>query len=110
MKRTGLLSHNGKLAWKNLISFLLALLVFGCTPSGSPTPEPPAWVEDFFHNLEELASTNQFSGAALVAWQENVFLEKAFGLADRDREISIGMDTQFNLGSMNKMFSAVAIM
>ena len=96
--------------WKNWISFLLVMLVCGCTLPESPAAETPTWVANFSDHMEGLVSMDQFSGAALVAWQGEVVLEKVYGLADRDRKILIETDTLFNLGSMNKMFTAVAIL
>lgn len=59
--------------------------------------------------LEELTKQNQFSGTVLVAKDENILFKKAYGLASREWQISNKIDTKFNLGSMNKMFTAVAI-
>nr|WMC99856.1 serine hydrolase domain-containing protein [Aminobacter aminovorans] len=37
-------------------------------------------------------------------------LEKAWGLADRERSLPVTVDSSFRIGSMNKMFTAVAIL
>jgi D-alanyl-D-alanine carboxypeptidase len=39
-----------------------------------------------------------------------VLLAKAAGVANRDFDVPAKLDTKFNLGSMNKMFTAVAVM
>ncbi|HEV8579576.1 MAG TPA: serine hydrolase domain-containing protein [Thermoanaerobaculia bacterium] len=57
---------------------------------------------------EELAKKDQFSGAVLVARNGKVLLEKAWGRADREAGTPVTLDTQFRLGSMNKMFTAIA--
>ena len=57
---------------------------------------------------EKLARADQFSGAVLVAREGKVLLEKAWGLADRTTRTPNTPDTKFRLGSMNKMFTAVA--
>jgi CubicO group peptidase (beta-lactamase class C family) len=57
---------------------------------------------------EQRAKNDQFSGAVLVARNGKVLLEKAWGLADREAGTPVTVDTQFRLGSMNKMFTAVA--
>lgn len=84
------------------------------TPSPSTvaaTPEPlTAWLNDFAAYLEALAAKGQFSGAALVARNDEPILEVAYGLADRSLHLSNQIGTKFNLGSMNKMFTAVAIL
>ena len=49
-----------------------------------------------------------FSGAVLVIRDERTVFEGAWGLADRERGIANTPLTQFRVGSMNKMLSAVA--
>jgi D-alanyl-D-alanine carboxypeptidase len=80
-------------------------------PTLTPTSKPiPDWLAELIANLEELASTDQFSGAVLVAHGGETLLEAAYGLADRSLGIPNKIDTKFNLGSMNKMFTAVAVL
>jgi CubicO group peptidase (beta-lactamase class C family) len=57
-----------------------------------------------------MESDEGFSGAALVAYKEEILWEAAFEMADQSQNIPNQTDTLFNLGSMNKMFTAVAIM
>jgi CubicO group peptidase (beta-lactamase class C family) len=56
----------------------------------------------------QLAGRDEFSGAVLVARHGQVLLEAAWGLADREAGTRNTPDTKFRLGSMNKMFTAVA--
>ncbi|MFL6194233.1 MAG: serine hydrolase domain-containing protein [Thermoanaerobaculia bacterium] len=57
---------------------------------------------------DELTKKDEFSGAILVARNDKILLQKAWGLADREKGTPATTDTQFRLGSMNKMFTAVA--
>ncbi len=57
---------------------------------------------------KELQRADEFSGAFLVARDGEVLLEEAQGLADRERGMRNTLDTKFRIGSMNKMFTAVA--
>jgi D-alanyl-D-alanine carboxypeptidase len=57
---------------------------------------------------EQLADKDQFSGAILVAHDGEVRLKDAWGLADRDAKTPNTPATKFRIGSMNKMFTAVA--
>jgi CubicO group peptidase (beta-lactamase class C family) len=59
---------------------------------------------------EELAAADEFSGAVLVAKDGEVLFGKAYGLADREREIPNTLQTRFRIGSMNKMITAVAVL
>jgi D-alanyl-D-alanine carboxypeptidase len=56
----------------------------------------------------ERAAADEFSGALLVARDGEVLLEEAWGLADREAGTPNTVDTRFRIGSMNKMFTAVA--
>jgi CubicO group peptidase (beta-lactamase class C family) len=56
----------------------------------------------------ELAKKDEFSGVVLVARRGEVLLQKAWGLANRESGAPATLDTRFRLGSMNKMFTAVA--
>ncbi len=59
--------------------------------------------------VQKLAEADVFSGAVLLAKDGKVLFEKAYGEANKDFHAANRTDTKFNLGSMNKMFTAVAI-
>ncbi|MDQ3120186.1 MAG: beta-lactamase family protein [Verrucomicrobiota bacterium] len=59
--------------------------------------------------LEELTAKDAFSGTALIAKDGNVVWQKAYGLQDREAKTPVDLETRFRLGSMNKMFTSVAI-
>ncbi|HZG53950.1 MAG TPA: serine hydrolase domain-containing protein [Pyrinomonadaceae bacterium] len=59
--------------------------------------------------MQKLAEADAFSGAALLAKDGKVLFERAYGEASKDFRVANRTDTKFNLGSMNKMFTAVAI-
>jgi len=59
--------------------------------------------------LDSAAAQGQFSGAVLVAKNGQPIFKAAYGLASRRYNVPNQVDTKFNLGSMNKMFTAVAI-
>jgi D-alanyl-D-alanine carboxypeptidase len=59
---------------------------------------------------ERLAGEREFAGAVLVAKDGRVLFSHAYGLADRDRRIPNTLRTRFRVGSMSKMFTAVAIL
>ena len=68
-----------------------------------------ALVKDLEHFLQNLVAQDRFSGVVLMAKEGKPFFEKAYGYADRDKKIPNDMDTKFRIGSMNKMFTSVAI-
>lgn len=56
-----------------------------------------------------LTDIGQFSGVVLVAKNDGVIFEKAYGLADQTFKVPNDTATRFCIGSMNKMFTSVAI-
>jgi D-alanyl-D-alanine carboxypeptidase len=56
----------------------------------------------------ERARADEFAGAVLVARRGKVLIRDAWGRADRKAEIANTPATRFRIGSMNKMFTAVA--
>jgi hypothetical protein len=75
---------------------------------GSP---PPSEVADRARDtVRRGCSAGVFSGAALVAQGGRILMQQACGEANLRYHAMNNVDTRFNLGSMNKMFTAVAIM
>ncbi len=61
-------------------------------------------------NLQNDTAADRFSGAILVAKDEKMIFEQAYGMADREKKVPNQLNTQFRIGSMNKMFTAVCIL
>lgn len=59
--------------------------------------------------VKKLADADVFSGAVLLAKDGVVLYKGAFGMANKDFDAPNRVDTKFNLGSMNKMFTSVSI-
>jgi CubicO group peptidase (beta-lactamase class C family) len=59
--------------------------------------------------LEQVVAEDAFSGAALIARDGKPIFEKAYGLANKSANTPNQLDTKFNLGSINKSFTSVAI-
>ena len=70
----------------------------------------PALVAALRTKLGRDAAAGRFAGAVLVARDGRTVFEHAYGLADRDKQIANTLDTRFRIGSMNKMFTAVAVL
>jgi CubicO group peptidase (beta-lactamase class C family) len=76
----------------------------------APTPlgadEARAELDAF---LDRLAGAEAFSGTALLAKDGRVVYEAARGIAERNHGVPMRLDSKLNLGSMNKMFTAVVV-
>jgi CubicO group peptidase (beta-lactamase class C family) len=95
------------------LAALLALPVcVACGAGESTAPEAAsadsAFVTTLRARLDAAAQAGEFSGAVLVARDGVTLFEGAYGLADRERQIPNTPLTQFRVGSMNKMLTAVA--
>jgi len=60
-------------------------------------------------HLDKLAAEDKFSGVVLVAKDGKPIFVRAYGTADKRGNFGNRVETKFNLGSMTKMFTAVAI-
>ena len=60
--------------------------------------------------LEDEAASDRFSGVVLVAKEGKPIFAQAYGMADREHHSANTLQTRFSLASMNKMFTAVALM
>lgn len=81
-------------------------------PPDFPIPrltEPEA-IAALKSKLDQEAAADQFSGAVLVAKNGKPVFSGAYGLADREKKLPNQLSTRFRIGSMNKMFTAVAVL
>lgn len=65
--------------------------------------------EELVGFIEEQVETDMFSGAVLIAKNDVPFFKKAYGLASKRFDVPNRVDTKFNIGSLNKMFTKVAV-
>ncbi|MCK4430297.1 MAG: beta-lactamase family protein, partial [Candidatus Aminicenantes bacterium] len=72
--------------------------------------EPKEVDLDHLHNkLDEKAENNEFSGVVLIAKDGNKIFHEAYGYASKEFNVKNALDTKFNLGSINKLFTAIGI-
>ncbi|NIS17012.1 MAG: serine hydrolase [candidate division Zixibacteria bacterium] len=93
------------------------LLMISARPGEDPRYEVPegklSHVEmaDFLDAyLKDLVAEDQFSGTVLIALDGEPFYTRFYGEACKRYNVPNKLDTKFNLGSMNKMFTGTAIM
>jgi D-alanyl-D-alanine carboxypeptidase len=84
----------------------------------SPSPEGPAparmseseAIAALQAEIQKRTNEDHFAGAVTIAKGHKVVFSGAYGLADRERHIANRTDTRFRIGSMNKMFTATAVL
>jgi CubicO group peptidase (beta-lactamase class C family) len=59
--------------------------------------------------LSQKADNNEFSGVVLIARDGKKMFHKAYGYASKEFKVKNALDTKFNLGSINKLFTSIAI-
>lgn len=78
-----------------------------------PPPAPPLSEAELIARLtttlDSLAGRDEFSGVVLLAKAGTPVFQKAVGFADREAKRPNTVETAFNLGSINKVFTATAI-
>ena len=60
--------------------------------------------------VDDMVKVDNFAGTVMIARRWKVLVREARGEADRQSHKKIAMDTQFRLGSMNKMITAVSVL
>jgi len=87
---------------------------FNSARTPSNVDEPPLSqaeaIEEVATVLNRICDRDLFSGTVLIARDDDVLLTHACGEASKRFHVPNRLDTKFNLGSMNKMFTSVAIM
>jgi len=65
--------------------------------------------DDLHKYLSAKAENNKFSGVVLIAKDEEILFHKAYGFANKSLNIQNKKDTKFNIGSLNKIITSIAI-
>ena len=66
-------------------------------------------LNEFSEYMDKITADELFSGVVLIAKGDNLIFEKAYGMADKSQNQPNNTDTKFNLGSIGKTFTSVAI-
>ena len=115
LKTTGEFPHFARMVWTFDAANPGMVTDRDLRPTATPRSALPAKMtaarlaEDLDAKLTRLASADKFSGAVLIAKDGKPVFQKAYGYADRDAKTLNNLETRFRLGSMNKMFTSVAI-
>jgi CubicO group peptidase (beta-lactamase class C family) len=104
-----------KSAFLLLLSAALGAPTMAQQPTAAPAANRPAAVsrEELVRRLtfsvDSLAKLGQFSGVVVLSKNGVPVYQSAQGLADRERSMANNLETAFNLGSINKIFTQIAI-
>jgi CubicO group peptidase (beta-lactamase class C family) len=89
------------------ISIILFVCFFSCFSSAQTEKSAAQKLDEYFSNL---AGEGEINGSVLVAENGKIVYEKSFGYADFEaRKLNTG-DTEFQLASIAKTFTAIAVL
>lgn len=91
------------------VAFFLTALFVLTTDRASGQAIAPDVHADFSSFLDTLADEGRLSGIVMLASRHDRLFDHISGLADRSRGEQITLDTRFNVASIGKSFTAVAI-
>jgi len=116
-----ILKDNNFNSWRSFVvrfsddeNTLVRSLRFGIARTPSNVSEPILTIKDVIHEvkglMKRLCDRDVFSGSILIAKGKDVLYSFACGEASKRFHVPNNIDTKFNLGSMNKMFTSISIL
>ena len=116
-----ILKDNNFNSWRSFVvrfsddeNTLVRSLRFGIARTPSNVSEPILTIKDVIHEvkglMKRLCEHDSFSGTVLIAKGDDVLYSHACGEASKRFHVPNNIDTKFNLGSMNKMFTSISIL
>ena len=85
----------------------LVLVLFFLATAGVKAQEIPIRLDSLF---TDLVKNNEFNGNVLVSANGKIMYQHSFGFADAEHQLLNSEQTAFNLASVSKVFTAVAIL
>jgi len=81
----------------------------GTRPAESKEENSPASLGELHSYLVKKTEENEFSGAVLIAKDGNPIFKNVYGYAYKGFKVSNQIETKFNLASIGKLFTSIAI-
>ena len=81
----------------------------GGPPPADPKKDDAALIAAVKAEAEKLVAADEFSGVVLIARNGSPIFQAAYGPADREKKVPNKTDTRFNIGSINKTFTSLAV-
>ncbi len=88
-------------------TLLLGVFLLSCTVLQAQANDLESWTNAY---LKDLPPAQHFRGNILVERDGQVLLEKSYGLADESWKVPNDQDSRFEIASLTKQFTAVAIL
>lgn len=88
---------------------LLSALLLAAPLFAQPAVSEPELIRRIESHVDSLAKADRFSGVVLLARNGKPVFERAWGFADHEAKRLNTVETAFNIGSINKLFTTIAI-
>ncbi len=92
--------------FKKLVLPLFALAIFSCSYVNDERID----FKKIEQELDQLGQSDSYSGNWVIADDEQILLNRSYGISNIESNTAITSDTRFNLASVNKIFTALSIM
>lgn len=93
------------------LALVIVLTIWGTYLAFKPEPKTIGDLMESYENPGlKIKIRSPFSGSVLVAKNEDIIFEEAYGEADREAKVPNTIDTKFGIGSVTKQFTAMLIM
>lgn len=97
-----------RISHRILLAALAAPALAGAQQA-APAIETSELVRRVSRALDSLNAIDEFSGAVMIVRGSDTVFRRAVGMSDRERGLPNDVGTKFNIGSINKAFTAIAI-
>jgi D-alanyl-D-alanine carboxypeptidase len=87
----------------------IALIVASTAPAQAPRIQESELIGRLTRTMDSLSKADAFSGVVVITRGGQPVFQQAYGMADRESKRPNTVATVFNIGSINKMFTATAI-
>ncbi len=94
---------------KYFMYLLMGLFLIGCLENNITSPDKDT-VSALDSLMHEVVENQKFSGVILLGNREKIIFKKAWGTANRDWNIPMSTENQFDIASLNKSFIAVLVL
>jgi D-alanyl-D-alanine carboxypeptidase len=101
-----------KIDYSKITALVMLMILLASIPANAQiTPNRvEAAIKKTTAYLNEIDSENKFNGTVLIAEQDRILFQKAYGYTDENKETPNTIETTYGIASMGKMFTAVSIM
>ena len=93
-----------------LICLLMAMILAGCATRPIITEAKQNEIDAFYEKVDRLLSDRNFNGSVLVAKDGIIYLANGYGLSEENSDVKNQRETIYQIGSITKSFTAMAIM